>query len=120
MRPDTVAKFKLIYRIDSLRGKKSRHCWLLNIQRTGAVFRRWFGDNGDPAEALREAVVERDIRLKSTPPPYWCIRPSGANGVFLRTRGKKTVVTVHVPEVLQAEVGSDTVDHYFDPKDAAD
>ena len=94
-------KYRHIYRVDNRREQG----WRVVINRVGCSVQKCFPDHGNKKEALREAVKFRNAFLKQATPPYWVIRPRASCGVFERLRGKKRVVTVHVPLVLQPLLG---------------
>ena len=94
-------KYQHIYRVDNRR----EHGWRVVIKRVGCSVQKCFPDHGNRQEALGGAVEFRDAFLNQATPPYWVIRPRVSCGVFERSRGKKRVVTVHVPLVLQPIFG---------------
>ncbi len=82
-------------------GIDTEHGWRLFIRRVGFSVPKHFPDHGDRSATLAAAIRARDKCLKDAPPPYWGIRPRADRGVFERKRGKRTVVTVHVPRAWQ-------------------
>ena len=105
-------KYRHIYRVDNDR----EHGWRVVITRIGCSVQKCFPDHGDQRAAIRAALAFRNAFLKKATPPYYVIRPRADRGVFERVRGKKKVVTAHVPLALQRLFG-DSMDFAYSTPD---